>query len=172
MSFSLTDEWNVLASVAGGESPDTEGVCTTISRIMRVDRGGIGILKVRGLTLEFVYPFELRSAGRIPLSSPAVAARTATTKKSELFNNFAKTSHNSVFELVPLDGAAKNVGDPQHIQKLMSSPVIGSSGRVLGVVQVLRKGPNPDDAGPDFTEADLQTLEKVALHLETILAAL
>jgi hypothetical protein len=49
----------------------------------------------------------------------------------------------------------------QTIQKLMSAPVV-AAGRVVGVIQVSRKGPNLIDSGPDFAGADLQRLVGMA----------
>ena len=43
------------------------------------------------------------------------------------------------------------------IQKLMSAPVI-SMNKVLGVIQICRKGLTGPAAGPDFSQADLQKL--------------
>ena len=51
--------------------------------------------------------------------------------------------------------------DDQVIQKLMSAPVLTSNGEVIGVIQVSRKAPRPDAAGPDFTTEDLRKLEAV-----------
>ena len=51
--------------------------------------------------------------------------------------------------------------DDQVIQKLMSAPVLTADGEVIGVIQVSRKAPRPDAAGPDFTAEDLRTLETV-----------
>ena len=48
------------------------------------------------------------------------------------------------------------------IQKIMSVPVVGSDGRVAGVVQVSRKGMDATLAGADFTSDDLKLLERAA----------
>lgn len=169
---SVTTDWQVLDAVAVSSSPDIEGLCATIARIMGVNVSGVGLLRVRGLSLEFVYPFALRSAGRIPLTSSAVAATTATNKKAEIFNNFARVSHNSVFELVPLGGSAKTNTDPQRIQKLMSAPVLDANRKVIGVVQISRKGRTRDEAGFDFTEEDLQKLDQVTQRLSLLFPSL
>jgi GAF domain len=165
MFSSDINDWKALDAFTGPNPPDVEALCAIIARIMGVNMDGVGLLKVRGLSLEFVYPFALKSAGRIPLSSSAVAANTATSKKAEVFNNFAKVSHNSVFELVPLGGSAKTNTDPQRIQKLMSVPVVDTNHKVIGVVQISRKGRTRDDAGFDFTDDDLQSLCQVAQRL-------
>jgi hypothetical protein len=101
----------------------------------------------------------LKTAGAIPLSSSAVAARTARTRQAELFNGFTQVKHSSIFELVKLGDTGL---DAQVIQKLMSAPVLVGNGQVVGVIQVSRKAPRPAAAGPDFTPDDLQKLESVA----------
>ena len=103
-----------------------------------------------------------RTAGAIPLSSSAVAARTARTQQAELFNSFVQVKHSSIFELVKLGETGL---DEQVIQKLMSAPVLSRSGNVIGVIQVSRKAPRPAAAGPDLTPDDLRQLESVALFL-------
>lgn len=65
--------------------------------------------------------------------------------------------HASVFEAVPI--AEERRGDP--IQKIMSSPIL-ASGKVVGVLQVSRKGKAASDAGPDFTHPQLRELKLIA----------
>jgi len=122
-------------------------------------RTEVALLELRGSLLNFLFPVELITAGAIPLSSLAVAARTAQTGKAELFNSFTQVTHFSVFELVKL---GNNGLDAQVIQKLMSAPVLSTEGKVWGVIQLSRKAPNQTIAGPDFTPADLQKLELAA----------
>jgi hypothetical protein len=165
---SVTNNWQALDLFASANPPEVEMICSAIAAIMDVKLDEVALLKVRGLSLEFVYPFALKSAGRIPLSSSAVAANTATEKKAAVFNNFAKVSHNSVFELVPLGGSAKTNTDPQRIQKLMSAPVVDLAHKALGVVQISRKGMTRDEAGNDFTDDDLEKLGKVMQRLSSL----
>src|ERR1700678_769696 len=81
-------------------SPDA--ICAGIAKLFRVTETEVALLELNGSMLHFVYPAALRTVGAIPLSSSAVAARTARTKKSDLFNGFAQVTHFSVFELVKL----------------------------------------------------------------------
>jgi hypothetical protein len=136
-----------------------ESICACVAKIFQVRETEVALLELSGRLLNFVYPAELTTAGAIPLSSSAVAARTVQTKRAELFNDFTKVKHFSVFELVKLG----NTGlDEQVIQKLMSAPVLATNGEVIGVIQVSRKAPRPAAAGPDFTPDDLLKLESVA----------
>ena len=126
------------------------------------------MLRLERELLRFVYPAELQAAGCIPISGSAIAARTAATKNSELYNNFANVPHRTVFELVKLtDPEQKNDEHPRN-QKLMSAPILGEHGEVLGVVQVSRKGVSPGAAGPDFTGEELQELERTARRIATL----
>ena len=58
---------------------------------------------------------------------------------------------------------------PDPIQKLMSAPILGDGGAVLGVIQVCRKGMTPGIAGPDFTEDDLDLLRRSARRIAMLM---
>jgi GAF domain-containing protein len=109
-------------------------------------------------SLRFLTPDNLRTVGQIPLSSTnSLAARTVREKRPELINHFSVVPHASVFEAVPITEEQR--GDP--IQKIMSSP-IQAAGKVIGVIQVSRKGKATTDAGPDFTHPQLRELKLIA----------
>jgi hypothetical protein len=138
-------------------------VCGVLAKMFQVQQTEVAILRLdRGL-LNFIYPDELRSAGSIPISSSSIAAHTAISKKSEIFNNFARVKHASVFETVKL-GTSEGIdtSEPLPIQKLMSAPVIDENARVLGVIQISRKGSESNFAGADFSREDLHELEMAA----------
>lgn len=155
-------------------------ICVELAKMFGVRSTEVGILRLEGELLTFLYPAELQAVGCIPISGTGVAARTAATKKAELYNNFATIPHRTVFELVKLkdpeikkDPEARGDAQPKEdehprIQKLMSAPVLGEENAVLGVVQVSRKGVNPGAAGPDFTSEELQNLERVARRVATL----
>lgn len=146
---------------------DAQRLCVRIAEIFQVKETEVALLELRGKLLHFLYPEELKTAGAIPVSSSAVAARTAQAKKAEIFNSFTQVSHFSIFEAVKLGDRGL---DAQVIQKLMSAPILNSEGVVLGVIQISRKGPRPAIAGPDFTPADLQKLESVAQFVAKFMA--
>lgn len=129
-----------------------------LAKLFGVRSTEVGLLFRDQYFLKFLYPVELQAAGSIPLSGSSVAARTATTKKADIFNNFARIPHRSIFETIKLRDAEA----PQPIQKLMSVPVFGTDGEVIGVVQISRKGDTPGKAGPDFTRENLETLQAAA----------
>lgn len=110
--------------------------------------------------LKFVVPEKLQNIGTIPVTSTtALAARTARDKRPEVINNFAISKHSTVFEAVPLTDQR---GDP--IQKIMSAPVVADN-KVIGVIQVSRKGKTQAAAGADFTPKDLGDLVSVSQQI-------
>ena len=110
--------------------------------------------------LKFVVPEKLQNIGTIPVTSTtALAARTARDKRPEVINNFAIAKHSTVFEAVPLTDQR---GDP--IQKIMSAPIT-SDNKVVGVIQVSRKGKTQAAAGPDFTPKELGDLVAVSVQI-------
>lgn len=140
-----------------------------LSKIFQVRPDEVALLRLENGLLRFLFPSELTTAGSIPISSStAVAAHTAVTKKVELFNNFTKIKHASVFESVKASGASGEELRPATIQKLMSAPVLDKADDVLGVVQICHKGFDLISAGPDFTLDDLQKLEFAARALAQV----
>ncbi len=142
----------------------TAQLCSELASIFAVDITEVGLLRLDGQELRFVFPVELQVAGSIPLSSSAIAAQTAVSKLPELFNQFANVPHHNVFETVKLHGA-KDIEAPPPIQKLMSAPILDEQNDTLGVVQISRKGLTPAAAGPDFSAGDLEVLERAARRI-------
>ncbi|HEY6304200.1 MAG TPA: GAF domain-containing protein [Terriglobales bacterium] len=145
------------------ESPSSDRVCLKLAQILNVRRGEVALLRLEKGSLRFIYPPELRSAGVLPLSGSAVAARTAATRTPLLSNAFMRVKHVSLFEAVKLGAVEEDRSqDQMPIQKIMSVPVASSGGKVMGVVQVSRKGLDVSVAGADFTSEDLKQLEQAA----------
>lgn len=149
-----------------------EQVCAELARVFGVRITEVGLLRAIDQTLVFVHPAELQSAGFIPLSSSAVAARTAVGKIPELFNQFAAVPHHTFFETVKLREREPADATQQTIQKLMSAPILDEMNETLGVVQISRKGISPAAAGADFTSEDLETLERAARRVAYLLPEL
>jgi hypothetical protein len=145
------------------ESPSSDRVCMKLAQILRVRRSEVALLRLEKGSLRFIFPPELRSAGVLPLSGSAVAARTASTRTPLLSNAFMRVKHVSLFEAVKLGAAEEDRSQEQMpIQKIMSVPVAAVGGNVMGVVQISRKGLDGSGAGADFTGEDLKQLEKAA----------
>ena len=161
-----------LEDVVAVESCTVEQVCYELARLFRVRTQEVALLKVQRSMLAFLHPAELRSAGAIPLSSSAIAARTAASRRADYYNNFVAVQHSSIFETVKMKGAdiPNSEMDPMTIQKLMSVPVMGGGNKVAGVIQISRKGFDLVSSGPDFTADDLEQLKAAAKVIGIFLA--
>lgn len=145
------------------ESPSSDRVCLKVAQILRVRRNEVALLRLDKGSLRFIFPPELRSAGVLPLTGTAVAARTAATRTPLLSNTFMRVKHVSLFESVKVEAGEEDRSlDQMPIQKIISVPVAPSGGLVMGVVQVSRKGLDPSLAGADFTNEELKLLEQAA----------
>ena len=141
-----------------------EKFCLAVAKLFAVRPKEVALLHLEKGLLRFLFPEQLKTAGSIPVSSSSsVAAHTASTKKTELFNAFAKVKHARVFETVKLtDSEDHDESEQAAIQKLISTPVLSPERKVLGVIQISRKAFDLASAGPDFTLEDLQQLEATA----------
>jgi GAF domain-containing protein len=156
-----------------GEGVSATDLCLVLAKIFRVQFTEVALLRLEAGLLRFVFPEYLRTTGAIPLSSKAVAAHTALSKKAEIFNNFARVKHASIFETIK-PGANDSEEQPAHpapIQKLMSVPIMDRNSVVVGVIQISRKGLDPKFA-KDFSREDLHDLELAAGLLATAPALL
>jgi len=145
------------------ESPSSERACLKLAQVLHVRRSEVALMRLDKGSLRFIFPVELRSAGVLPLSGSAVAARTAATRTPLLSNAFMRVKHVSLFEAVKLSAEEEDKSMEQMpIQKIMSVPVAPVGGNVMGVVQISRKGLDASLAGADFTGDDLKQLEKAA----------
>jgi GAF domain-containing protein len=136
-------------------------VSMVLARVFKVQHAEVALLRLDGGLLKFIFPEHLRTTGAIPISSKAVAAHTALSKKAEIFNNFARVKHASIFETIKPVGAEEDPAPPAPIQKLMSVPILDHQSTVLGVVQISRKG-NDARFTQDFSREDLHDLEIAA----------
>jgi len=155
-----------------GEGVSAIDLCRVLAKIFRVQSNEVALLRLESGLLHFVFPEYLRTSGAIPLSSKAVAAHTALSKKAEIFNNFARVKHASIFETIKPDtGDSDSPAPPAPIQKLMSVPIMDRDLVVVGVIQISRKGLDLKFA-KDFSREDLHDLELAAGLLATAPALL
>jgi hypothetical protein len=156
-SLSLAAELERIASAIESDPTATSQVSLTsiahrIAKNLGVKPDEIALMGVsnRWRHLHFLVPESLKQVGFIPLSSnSAIAARTARESRPDIINNFASVRHATVFEGVKIGGESSEL-----IQKMISAPIL-SGDRVVGVIQVSRKGTNAKEAGPDFSADDL-----------------
>jgi hypothetical protein len=174
MSTSLQSDLERLAiALEDDKSESPELSMTTIGeRIakhlgVRTDEVAILGVSYRWRHLHFLVPQALKNVGFIPLTSnSALAARTARDSRPEINNNFTAVRHASVFE-----GVRTATTSGEAIQKIVSAPIL-CDGKVVGVMQISRKGVNVMDAGADFTADDLgkvlalcRPLGKIVRHI-------
>jgi GAF domain len=140
-----------------------------IAKELRVKVDEVAILAVsnRWRHLHFLVPAALKNVGFVPLTSnSALAARTARESRAEINNNFPAVRHATVFESVK---AATSSGES--IQKIMSAPIL-NDGKIVGVIQISRKGESSASAGPDFTTEDLAKVQAISRPLGKLVDAL
>src|ERR1700687_5879341 len=123
------------------ESPSSDRVCLKLAQILGVRRSVVALLRLDKGSLRFIFPPELRSAGVLPLTGSAVAARTAATRTPLLSNAFMRVKHVSLFEAVKLGAGEEDRSQEQMpIQKIMSVSVACSGGNSMGGVRGSRYG--------------------------------
>ena len=69
------------------QQPTPDRAAAKLAKLLKVQRTEVALLRVQDGMLKFIYPAELRTAGAIPVSSNAVAARTVTTCTSLMSNS-------------------------------------------------------------------------------------
>jgi len=155
--MSLEAELERLADGLGGDAAGAApiswpSVAERIAKNLGVKPDEVGImgLSLRWRHLYFLAPEALKNVGFIPLTSNyALAARTARESRPEINNNFPAVKHATVFEGVKTRGYSAEA-----IQKIISAPIL-SGEKVIGVIQISRKGTDVKNVGPDFTPGDL-----------------
>ena len=156
-SLSLASELERIANAIESDATATSqisltGIAARIAKNLGVRPDEVALMGVstRWRHLHFLVPETLKQVGFIPLSSTSsIAARTARESRPDIINNFASVRHATVFEGVKISGESSEL-----IQKLISAPIL-SGDKVVGVIQVSRKGANTSVAGPDFSADDL-----------------
>lgn len=124
----------------------------------KLNEDEVAILRVTsdGGSLCYMVPEKLEDIAAIPLNSNrSTTAWTARNKQGRILNIINVPRSTSVFQTIRLE----DVANP--IQKLMVAPIMISD-QVIGVVQISRKGPTLESAGPDFTNQDLEQLCRLA----------
>lgn len=161
---------NASAEQVLSQSATAPEFCAALAKLFGVRPTEVALMRLQRGLLGFLYPEQLKTAGSIPVSSSsAVAAHTASTRKTEIYNAFVKVKHASIFESVKLNSAEDvDRTGANAIQKLMSAPILDSERKVLGVVQVCRKGFDAATAGADFTQDDMHQLELAAKVLSNL----
>lgn len=161
-------------ALAGQADPEARmrTICNALQQAFKVREDEVAIFRLDPETqdLGFLWPKKLVKSGRVPISTrDSLLARTAREGKPHLDNRFPNTRHASIFEKISLgDPKAKERTPALPIQKIMSAPLLQGT-QVMGVVQVSRKGLDPETAGPDFSPAELDAfayiINAIARHI-------
>ncbi len=167
--MSLVTELERLADALGDTSDEAPPVAWTsvaerIARNLNVKPEEVGILGLsqKWRHLYFLFPEALRNVGFIPLTSnSALAARTVRESRPEINNSFAASRHATVFEGVKTSG----VDAGEAIQKIISAPIL-SGEKVIGVIQISRKGPNAGAPAPILPQPILEKFSRSANRSE------
>ena len=170
-SLNLASELERLASSLDGDqssAPEISlpSVAERIAKSIGVKTDEVAILglSTKWRHLHFLVPEALKRVGFIPLSSnSALAARTARDARAEINNNFAGSRHATVFEGIKLGADSSEA-----IQKILSAPILVGE-KVVGVLQISRKGASTAAAGPDFISEDLRKVTAVCKPLGKLL---
>ncbi len=157
---------------AGGAPTDAglNELATSLAQPFKAKHDEVAILRLSpdGRTLSFLFPLKLSKIGSIPLTaSHSLAAKTIRDKRGEIVNNFSVYKHPTVFEAIDLSAEEKAAP----IQKILSAPMI-VNGKVVGAIQISRKGKPGEAVGPDFTAQNLAELTTVGTILGQFVAEL
>jgi len=135
-------------------------VSKTVS--VKAEEVAVLLLTTTGNTMKFIWPLPLfESNAALPSDyQNAFASSVLKTMKGKVDNKVSESKHLKFFENVK---GLETSGVP--IQKMIAVPLVHEQ-KAIGVLEVSRKGKNPDAAGPNFTPEDGQKL--VALVKEFV----
>lgn len=146
----------------------TEMTARELAAFFDVDPHEVGVFQIdaAGRTANFCWPPHSGSAINIPLKTfvTSLVAATAKERRGIVDNQFSSTPHLHMFE----HGLAERE-QRVPVQRIMSVPVSADDGALRWIIQVTRKGKTLDEAGPAFTDKDLQALERVAAALSRLI---
>jgi len=173
VDLSLVVAKNVEEMRKAGGYPSDEALNRLTAQIamgFKAKKEEVALLRLSpdGKMLSFIFPIKLQKVGAIPLTTAhSLAAKNIRDKRGEIVNNFSVYKHPTVFESVDLSEQEKAAP----IQKIVSVPMI-ADGKVVGVIQVSRKGRAGEPIGPDFSPRDLTELTAVGSILGKYVATL
>jgi hypothetical protein len=164
LSLNVAKQVEAMRKAGGFPSDDALGqLAAVIAQAFKARKNEVALLQVSpdGKMLSFLFPTKFQKIGAIPLTSAhSLATKTIRDKRGEIVNNFSVYKHPTVFESV--DVSEQEKATP--IQKIVSAPMV-VDGKVVGVIQVSRKGKGGDVIGPDFGPGDLVELGTVGTIL-------
>jgi len=116
---------------------------------------GIFLANDEKTVLSFACPEYLVNSGMIPISSTeAFTASIFRNGRGVIENSLNQQKHLAIFEVIRTPE-----GKILPIYKMLGA-LIAVEGDKLGVIEISRRSGNPADQGEDFSDRDLQFLEK------------
>ncbi|HSG30355.1 MAG TPA: GAF domain-containing protein [Thermodesulfobacteriota bacterium] len=112
-----------------------------------------------GKLLEFAYPLQFKG-NVIPVDGKNIAGRVMISRRPYLSNNVQKDKSHIFFSW--LIG-----GKVLPVQKMIVYPVIFAE-RVIAILKIVKKGPDPETAGSDFKRSDLKELDTIVNTVLTL----
>ena len=105
--------------------------------------------------LRFAAPRKFSDLGTIPITKrDSIAVNIFGRKTGEALNNVPMVKHVAFFESVKIRDRAVP------IQKMITVPIL-DHGEAKGIAQVSRKGETAAEAGPDFTQQDVNKAQDI-----------
>lgn len=116
------------------------------------------LLRPNRQVLRFAHPLEhfKGQTNVFPVNSPGIATTVVRSGRGMIHNDMSRVSRLEMYEWIPTGG-----GKPKEIQKMIAAPLTLSGGEIIGVVEVSRKGKSPEEAGSNFTPAELTELTQI-----------
>lgn len=115
--------------------------------------------KDEGKLLEFSYPLQYKG-NVIPVDGKNIAGRVMISRRPYLSNNVQKDKSHIFFSW--LIG-----GRVLPVQKMIVYPVIFAE-RVIAIIKIVKKGPDPETAGADFKRSDLKEIDSIVNTVLTL----
>lgn len=112
-----------------------------------------------GKLLEFSYPL-IYKGNVIPVDGKNIAGRVMISRRPYLSNNVQKDKSHIFFSW--LIG-----GKVLPVQKMIVYPVIFAE-RVIAILKIVKKGPDPETAGPDFKRSDIKEIDSIVNTVLTL----
>jgi hypothetical protein len=143
-----------------------EVAATEIARYFGGQAHEIGFFQVE-LNSRLAYfrwpPSQIGMTFSLNAFASSLVTTTARQRQGVINNSFASTPHLHMFENTLADREQRIP-----IQKIMSAPAV--DGELLRwIIQMTRKGKTIDEAGPDFTETELNHLQQIAVAIAPLL---
>ena len=112
-----------------------------------------------GKLLEFSYPLQFKG-NVIPVDGKNVAGRVMISRRPYLSNNVQKDKSHIFFSW--LIG-----GKVLPVQKMIVFPVLFAE-RVIAILKIVKKGPDPETAGSDFKRSDIKEIDNIVNTVLTL----